>query len=209
MIAPLFKKNTIEQTGFDVSDDGFSYKGRPYKLSDVEEIRSYRVMHQTRQIPMGASENHNPAISFIIKMRDGESIQVTEQSTLISSSNNKRVEHLQATIDYITKKTFGQRVAKYLAQIEGNGYFDYGTWRFSTSQRKIIDMTSGKGYLASELNFLRSYGFIEMVPKNESLVEKVLRKSKQEISGKRWGIGTLVDTDVFFSLLEHFFKLKW
>jgi hypothetical protein len=37
MIAPLFKKNTLEQTGFAVSDHGFSYKGRAYKLADVVE----------------------------------------------------------------------------------------------------------------------------------------------------------------------------
>lgn len=209
MIAPLFKKNTLEQTGFAVSDDGFSYKGRMYKLADVVETRSYRVIHQTRHIPLGVTESHNPAFSFVLVMRDGEAVQVTEQSTLLSSSKKERIDQLQKAYDSISEKTFQQRAQKYLTQVEANGYFEYGVWRLSPSQQKIIETTSGKGYSVSELQFLRSYGFIELVPSNEGLVAKALRKSKQELSGKRYGIATRSDGDVFFSLLAHYFHLKW
>lgn len=209
MIAPLFKKNTLEQTGFAVSDDGFSYKGRTYKLSDVAETRSYRVIHQTRHIPLGVTESHDPAFSFVLVMRDGEAVQVTEQSTLLSSSKQERVDQLQKSYDFICESTFQQRAQKYITQVEANGYFEYGAWRLSPSQQKIIDTTSGKGYSVSELQFLRSYGFIELVPSNEGLAAKMLRKSKQELSGKRYGIGTLSDGDVFFALLAHYFHLKW
>lgn len=209
MIAPLFKKNTLEQTGFVVVNDGFSYKGRTYKLADVVETRSYRVIHQTRHIPLGVTESHNPAFSFVLIMRDGEAVQVTEQSTLLSSSKQDRVDQLQKSYDFICQSTFQHRAQKYVTQIEANGYFDYGAWRLSTSQQKIIDTTSGKGYSVSELQFLRSYGFIELVPSNEGLVAKALRKSKQELSGNRFGIGTLSDGDVFFALLAHYFHLNW
>lgn len=209
MIAPLFKKNTIEQTGFVVVDDGFSYKGRTYKLADVVETRSYRVIHQTRHIPLGVTASHDPAFSFVLIMRDGEAVQVTEQSTLLSSSKQDRVDDLQKSYDFICEKTFQQRAQKYVTQIEANGYFEYGAWRLSASQQKIIDTTSGKGYSVSELKFLRNYGFIELVPFNEGLVAKALRKSKQELSGKRCGIGTLSDGDVFFAMLAHYFHLKW
>lgn len=209
MIAPLFKKNTLEQTGFAVSDDSFSYKGRTYKLAEVAETRSYRVIHQTRHIPLGVTASHDPAFSFALIMRDGESVQVTEQSTLLSSSKQERVDQLQRSYDFICEKTFQQRAQKYLTQIETNGYFEYGAWRLSPRHQKIIDTTSGKGYAVSELQFLRSYGFIELVPSNESLVAKALRESKREFSGKRHGIGTLSDGDVFFAFLAHYFHLKW
>ncbi len=209
MIAPLFKKNTLEQTGFAVNDSGFTYKGRTYKLVNIAETRSYRVIHQTQHIPLGVTESHNPAFSFVLVMHDGEAVQVTEQSTLLSSSKQERVDQLQKSYDSICEKTFEQRAQKYLTQIEANGYFEYGVWRFSPSQQKIIDTTSGKGYSVSELQFLRSYGFIALVPSNEGLVAKALRKSKQEFSGKRYGIGTLSDGDVFFALLERYFQLKW
>ena len=209
MVAPLFKKNTLEQTGFGVNDEGFSYKGREYRFEDVIETRSYRVIYQTRHIPVGFTENHNPAFSFILLMRDGEAVQVTEQSTLLSSSKQERINLLQSAYDLISERTFQQRAQKYTTQIESNGYFDYGKWRFSPPQQKIIDTDSGKGFSVSELQFLRSYGFIELVPTSEGLMAKALRKSKQEISGKRYGIGTLSDGDVFFALLAHYFHLKW
>ena len=199
MIAPLFRKNTLEQTGFAVGEKSFSYKGREYKLADVAETRSYRVIHQTRHIPLGVTESHNPAFSFVLVMQDGESVQVTEQSTLLTSSKQERVDQLQKAYDFISENTFQQRAQKYLIQIESNGYFEYGGWRFLPSQQKIIDTSSGKGHSVDELQFLRSYGFIELVPSNEGLLAKTLRKSKQELSGKRYGIGTISDGDVFFA----------
>lgn len=209
MIAPLFKKNTLQQTGFAVTDDGFSYKGRTYQLADVVETRSYRVIYQTRYIPLDVTGNHDPAFSFVLIMRDGEAVQVTEQSTLLSSSKQVRVDQLQRSYDFISEKTFQQRAQKYLAQLEAKGYFEYGAWRLSPSQQKIIDTTSGKAYSVSELQFLRSYGFIELVPSNEGVVAKALRRSKQELSGKRYGISTISDGDVFFALLAQYFHLKW
>ena len=209
MIAPLFKKNSLEQTGFAVSDDGFSYKGRTYSFAEVAETRSYRVIHHTRHVPLGITSSHNPVFSFVLLMRDGETVQVTEQSTLLSSSRQERVDQLQQSYDFICEKTFQQRALKYIDQIEANGYFEYGGWRLSPSQQKIIDTTSGKAYPVSELQFLRGYGFIELVPSNEGLVAKALRKSKREFSGSRYGIGTLSDGDVFFTLLAHYFHLKW
>ncbi len=209
MIAPLFKKNTLEQTGFAVSDDGFTYKGRTYKLTDVVETRSYRVIYRTKYIPLGFSDSHDPAFSFVLVMRDGEAIQVTEQSTLLSSSKQERVDQIQKAYDFICEHTFDQRAQKYVSQIEANGYFDYGVWRLSPSQQKLLDTTSGKGYSVSDMQFFRGYGFIELVPTNENLMAKVLRKSKQELSGRRFGIDTLSDGDVFFALLAHYFHLNW
>lgn len=209
MIAPLFKKNTLEQTGFSVSDDGFSYRGRSYRLADVVETRSYRVIHQTRHIPLGVTESHDPAFTFVLVMRDGEAVQVTEQSTLLSSSKQERVDQLQATYDFICENTFDQRARKYVVQVEANGFFDYGKWRLAPSQQKFIHVATGKGYSVADLQFIRDYGFIEIVPANEGLVAQALRKSKQEVTGKRLGIGTLSDGDVFYALLSHYFHIKW
>ena len=209
MIAPLFKKNTLEQTGFAVDEEGFSYRGRTYSLAEIIETRSYRVIHQTRHIPLGVTTSHDPAFSFLLIMRDGEAIQVTEQSTLLSTSKQERVDQLQKAYDFISEKTFQQRANKYLNQIQSHGYFDYGAFRFSPIDKKIIEINSGKAKSISELEFLRSYGFIELVPKNESLAAKTLRRTKQEFSGKRYGISTLSDGDVFFALLAHYFRLQW
>ncbi|WP_353367158.1 hypothetical protein [Acidovorax sp. FG27] len=110
MIAPLFKKNTLEQTSFQVDEAGFNFRGRKYAFADVVETRSSRVIHQTRHISVGVTESHDPAMSFLLVMRDGEHIQVTEQSTLTSSTKHARVDQLQQAFDAICAKTFDQRV---------------------------------------------------------------------------------------------------
>ena len=147
MVASIFKKNTLEQTSFNVSEIGFMYKGRKYVFNDVVETRSYRVIHQTRHIPAGITESHNPAMSFVLVMQDGENIQVTEQSTLFSSSKQERVNQLQKSFDEICAKTYKQRIQKYVAQIEAKGYFEYNGWHFAPKQQKIINASSGHAYL--------------------------------------------------------------
>lgn len=201
MIAPLFKKNTLEQTQFAVTATGFLYKGRTYDFSEVVETRSYRAIHQTRHIPLGVTTSHNPAMSFLLVLKDGEHVQVTEQSTLMSSSKQVHIDQLQRAFEELCTKTFQQRAQKYVVQIQSTGLFEYSGWRFSPGQQKLIDADSGRAYTINELQFLRSYGFIEVVPTQESFTAKVLRKSKQELSGRMHGIGTLCDTDVFFALL--------
>jgi hypothetical protein len=53
MVAPLTRKNTIEQTGLQLSLGGFSYAGRQYTDTDVVAIRSYSVIHQTHHVLIG------------------------------------------------------------------------------------------------------------------------------------------------------------
>ena len=209
MIAPLFKKNTLEQTQFEVLPTGFRYRGLTYEFSDVVETKSYRVVHQTKHIPMGVTTSHDPAMSFLLLMKDGEQVQVTEQSTLTSSSSQSRVWQLQKAYDEICAKSFDQRVKKYTDQVEASGFFEYNGWRFFPQQRKVVDTASKKAHAVTENQFLRHYGFIEVVPKQESFGSKLLRKSKQELSGNLYGFGTLVDSDVFFALLAHYFQMRW
>ena len=42
MVAAFKKKNTLEQTGFALSDGGFTYCNKPYRFDDVIETRIFR-----------------------------------------------------------------------------------------------------------------------------------------------------------------------
>ena len=209
MVAALLKKNTLEQTQFELTPEGFLYRGLKYAFSDVIETRSYRAIHQTQYVGMGVTTSHNPAMSFLLLMKDGEQVQVTEQSTWTHSSKQERVDQVQVAFDVICTQTFQQRAKRYTDQPQSIGYFEYGGWRFFPEQGKVIDSASTRAHAISHTQFLRSYGFIEIVPKNESIAAKFIRKAKQEFNGSRYGIGTLTDTDVFFALLAHYFRLQW
>ena len=41
MVAPLKKKNTLEQTGFTLTEQGLTYKGISYHLDDVVEAKDF------------------------------------------------------------------------------------------------------------------------------------------------------------------------
>lgn len=208
MVTPLKRKHTIEQTGFAITPTGFTYVGKNYDDSDIVSIKSYRVIHRTHYVMIGSHE-HDPSISFILDLRDGTQAQVTEMPTWTYSSKQERVNRLQEDLNEICKRTFNQRVQKYTAQLQAVGYFQYGVWRFYPEQKQFMDTASGRTFAISDIDFLRHYGFIEVQECAEKFVSKLLRRTKEEMIGGRYGISTLEDGDVFFALLNHFFKIRW
>lgn len=208
MVAPLTRKNTIEQTGFRLTPGGFTYAGRQYADADVVAIKSYRVIHRTHVVMVGTSE-HDPAISFVLTLRDGTQAQVTEQSTWTYNSKSDRVNSLQADLNEICTRTFDQRVRKYTSQVEATGFYQYGVWRFFPQQKRFSDTASGRTFALSEAKLLLHYGFIEVQERSEGFAAKLLRRTKEETLGGRYGISTLEDSDVFYALLDHYFQVRW
>lgn len=208
MVAPLTRKHTIEQTGFQLTPTGFTYGDKQYGDKDIVAVKSYRVIHRTHHVFVGTDE-HDPAISFILTLRDGTDAQVTEQSTWVYNSKSDRVDKLQADLNEICRRTFQQRVRKYTAQVEASGFFQYGAWRFFPQQQRFTDTTTGRKFAVAETKLFLHYAFIEVQERSEGLAAKFLRRAKEETLGGRYGIPTLEDRDVFFALLEHFFQLRW
>jgi len=208
MVAPLTRKHTIEQTGFQLTPGGFTYGGKQYRDADVVAIRSYRVIHRTHVVMVGTSE-HDPAISFIFTLRDGTEAQVSEGSTWTYTSKAERVNRLQADLDEMCKRTFEQRVRKYTSQVETSGFYQYGVWRFFPKEQRFSDTASGRTFALSEAKLLRHYCFIEVQERSEGLAAKLLRRTKEETLGGRYGIPTLEDGDVFFALFAHYFGVRW
>ncbi len=208
MVAPLTRKNTIEQTSFALTRSGFTYSGKHYTDADVLAIRSYRVLYRTHYVMIGTDE-HDPAISFVLALKDGTAAQVTEQSTWTYSSKQDRVNRLQADLDEICKRTFNQRIHKYTSLVEASGFYQYGIWRFFPQQRRFSDTASGRTFTVSETKLLRHYGFVEVQSRSETLAAKLIRRAKEETIGGRYGISTLEDGDVFFALLNHYFQIRW
>jgi len=92
----------------------------------VVTVKSYRVIYRTHYVMIGTAD-HDPAISFILTLRDGTEAKVTEQSTWTYSSKQGRVDRLQADLDEICRRTFQQRVRKYTSQMEASGFYQCGS----------------------------------------------------------------------------------
>ena len=203
MVAAFKKKNTLEQTGFALTDDGFTYCNKSYRFDDVIETRILRSVLEHKVILVGSDYHHS--VSIMIGVKSGELLQVTEQPTWLSDSKLSSVEHVENIFSVISQKSWDNRVQKYTRQVNDVGYYEYSGWRFYPNQRKIQEIKNKKYYALNSVNFLKSYGFIAVKEKNESLGSKLIKS----LVGGQVGIVTLVDTDVFFSLLKHFFGMSW
>ena len=201
MVAALKKKNTIEITAFSLVDGGFSYRGNAYKFDDVILTKMLRIVTEQKVQFVGSAYEHS--VSIIIGINSGEMLQVTEQPTWLSDSKLSSVEYVERLFTVICEKSWENRLEKYVTNIRKCGYFEYSGWSFYTSQQKIQDLESNKCYDLHSVKLLTSYGFIEVKELGDGIVAKLIKG----LVGRKVGIGTLVDTDVFFSLLKHYFDI--
>lgn len=204
MVAAFKKKNTLEITGFALVDDGFIYCNKKFRFDDVIETRIFRSVLEHKVILVGSEYHHS--VSIIIEVKSGEILQVTEQPTWLSNSKLSSVEHVENLFSVISQRSWDNRVLKYTIHLDDRGYFEYSGWRFYIKQRKIQIIHSNKYYELSSVNLLKSYGFIAVKEKNEGISAKLI---KSFVGGGSIGIRTLVDTDVFFALLKHYFNISW
>lgn len=203
MVAAFKRKNTLEQTGFALTDSGFTYFNKLYRFDEVIETRILRSVLEHKVILVGSDYHHS--VSIMIGVKSGELLQVTEQPTWLSDSKLSSVEHVENLFAVISQKSWDNRVQKYTRQVNDVGYYEYNGWRFYPNQRKIQELKNNKYYDLNSVNFLKSYGFIAVKEKNEGLGSKLIKS----LVGGQVGIGTLIDTDVFFALLKHFFGISW
>lgn len=203
MAATFKKKNTLKQTGFALTEGGFTYCNKIYRFDDVIKTGILRSVLEHKVILVGSEYHHS--ISIIIGVKSGELLQVTEQPTWLSDSKLCSVEHIENLFSVISQKSWDNRVQKYTRQVNDVGYFEYNGWRFYPNQRKIQDIKNNKYYDLNSVNLLKSYGFIAVKEKNEGLSSKLIKS----LVGDQVGIGTLFDADVFFALLKHFFDISW
>ncbi|QWV92082.1 hypothetical protein KP004_12715 [Geomonas oryzisoli] len=203
MVAPLKNKNSLDLTGFALVDGGFTYRNKYYKFDDVIETGIARSVLEHKIVLVGSTHHHS--VSIRIGMRSGEQLQVTEQPTWLSDSKLSSVEYVENLFQVISKKSWDNRVRKYTNNIDNLGYFEYNGWRFYIKQRKLQDVSNNNYYDLGSVNLFKSYGFIAVKEKNEGLGSKLFKS----LVGNQAGIGTLIDSDVFFALLKHFFGISW
>ena len=202
MVASFKKKNTLEQTSFKFTDSGFSYRGVTYAFDDVVDISRFRQQLETKTLFVGSDYTHG--ISILFEMDSGEQVQLTEQPTWFSNSKDENVKKIENIFSVVCEKSFQQRVMRYVEQVEKLGFYEYSGWHFHPQKKEIVDYSNNHKYHLDNIKILRSYGFIEIKNKQESIGEKFSQKFKGTV-----GINTLKNTDVFFTLLKHFFNLEW
>ena len=203
MVAPLRKKNTIEQTGFKLTENGINYRNNFYDFNEVVEVAMLSSVLEHKIIMVGSEYDYS--ISIVITLKSGEKLQVTEQSTWFSDSRTSIVQSISSSFSIISEKTWNARIQKYMKQVNDKGFFEYNEWCFYPSQKNIKNIQTNKVYELGSVNLLRHSRCILVKEKNISFISKLI----QFFIRKDPLIITITDTDVFFKLLHHYFNLNW
>lgn len=185
-----------------LNDTGLVYKDKTYPLPTIRHLRFARMEVTTYVVPVKLGTEGS--VGLMMEFSNGESLYFQEKPGWLLTSSHHKINGIVELYEHLSKSTFEQRLQGYLSELQAVGTFTYAGYRFHTSKRSIE--RDGQQFTADKTEFLRHYNYIELKPRNQSLLEKA---KMQLWGGKVQAIDTLTDTDVIFSLLAHFYGMRW
>jgi hypothetical protein len=176
--------------------DCFFVREQRYPIDEIESIFYYYVQTQKYMNFVAAGIDHDVSVGLYMR-GDKQPIRVVSRGRFNIASGKKPSESLRSKFDYLSRSSFDNRAARYMKQLNRDGFFVYdgnkifrngdviaGDWRFNLmSDRPILKSP-----------FLIFY---------ETRASGFLRKRI------RYEINIRFDADVFFSILGIFFGLRW
>ena len=182
--------------------DSFRYKGATYPLSEIAHLRFARMNLTTYMVPVKLGTEGSAAL--IIELMSGEQLKFVEKPGWFLTSAQQKIDGIVDLYVHLSQATFQARLAKYLSAADQRGYFVYSGYKFFPTRRVIA--LEEREFTSENTNFMRAYNYIELRSKNFGLLHKL----KRELwSSKFNAVDTLTDTDVIFSILDHFYGLRW
>ncbi len=191
---------------FQVEANGFRYKGEFYKFDDIANIFFTRIHTTQRMNFMKVGEADSSYLYLTLDSGKKIKLSFDEAGIFLGFNSNKQTDLKNLTDLYIflCEKTFQKRIAKYIKEVENQGFFVYDECKFYPSKRKIV--FRNKEFPVDSSSFLKGYGYIELRKKEFGFLDKV--KYKVSLT-KTPQFNTQTDTDAIFSLLDHYFNLRW
>ena len=203
MVAPLKRKNTIEQNFFRFDDALFYFSVKKYAYEDIEEIRFVRSRFELKTIGVGSDYSYSIAVEITIN--NNENLKLIEQPTFFSSEKVENIKYIEEFLKNALSKSWENRIQKYIEQVHRNKFFTYANWDFYINEREFYDSQNSKKYSLNSVLLFKNYGSLVLKEKNESFASKFANVAL----GKQIFIDTLTNTDVFYALLSHYYNLNW
>jgi len=195
-----------ELKDFRVIASGFEHKGIRYTYPDIAHLRFVRTKTTTHMgLPIEMTKiGTDESVGLLISLKSGEGIKLSEKPGMIFSSDIENIKRIIEIYTKVSEASFASRLASYVEASEKNGYFLYSGYRFFIANKVIT--SDNQEFTRENTEFLQSYGYIELRPKNPSLAEKMKRSLG---ASKPIVVDTLTDTDIIYSILAHFYGLRW
>jgi hypothetical protein len=195
---------------FAIGKGGIAFKAELFSFDEIDALWFERV-HITQYIYWSkAAECDRATLKVRLKARRTLSLGFNESYFFIGANINKKewIEKLSESYLKLSKATFENRLSKYENQLREFGFFVYEGARFNPSDRSVT--CKGKRFSVDHDSFLRSYGKIEFLAANPTLMMRVMRKITEETFPSQLAtISTLSDSDVLFHLLKKYMRMVW
>ena len=203
MVAPFKKKHTVEQNFFRFNEASFNFATKEFSYTEINEIRIARSRFELKTIGVGSDYSYSIALE--LTMKNLEKLKLIEQPTFFSNENINNIKYIESFLDNALKKSWENRVNKYIEQVNKNKCFTYANWIFHTIDKEFYDSLNNKKYSLESVQFFKNFGSLVIKEKNESLLSKFSKIT----FGKQIFIDTLTNTDVFYALLKHYYNISW
>jgi hypothetical protein len=201
--------NTVTPDKLVLKEDGFVWKGAPYRFSEVASVRFKWVRTQKKRnfINVCAYDDFYLTVFF----SNGKSVDMEVGSSMWEATlgdttkSEQRIGNFKEFLNYLLASTKAQRAQKYLTQIQQSNSFEYGGATFFLDGR--VKGKNGAVRIIKQSEILKYAYAISFREKSVSGTTKV----------KRWLIGhggdvevsASVDQDIFYALLAKFYGLTW
>ncbi len=205
-VSMLFETEKANYNSFQLTQDGFNYKGSSYKFNCVAHLFfSWKLTTQRLNF---AKVGEAESAYLQIIMSDGKTIKLSfnEAGWIIYGWNSNKKNDIKNLVELhavLSAKTFSARLVQYQEQITKDGYFSYDGCLFYPSEKIVF---RNKEFLVASGTFLKGTNYIEMRPKKYTIVNRILR---EVYLMKVPRVNTQTDSDVIFYLLKRYFGVQW
>ena len=199
-------KSKIDLKQVKLLPDGIECKGVFHLFADIAHLRFARTRLTTYVgLPIEMTKlGSEDSAGVMISLASGEDILLSEKPGWFMSSKPEKLRQIIDLYETLARTTFKFRLVSYLHDAEKHGYFVYSGCRFFPSRRVIA--TDRQDYSPDDTEFLRTYGYIELRPKE---LGRAGRLSQRLGLSKPVTIDTLTDTDAIMAILANYYGLQW
>jgi hypothetical protein len=191
--------------------DGFSFKGRHYKDTDVCNISLSNIQLNYKYGGLVEAGNVKKVV-LEIKLKDGTNVKIKSEDwdqinplgILLSAirDKDKEREEIYSVYQHLCQRTFQQRLDFYLSQLDTHGYFIYDECKFYPGDKIVF---REQEFILGETTFINHGNALELRKKSRTLADKF----KEQVSlTKLPQFSILADFDVMCFLLCKLFRFK-
>jgi len=183
-----------------LENDGFHLQGERYSYGDVERLLFHYEQVQKTLNFIASGIDHHVTLGIYVRGRR-KPLMIEVGPRILSfhgvSWGQSKSKSLISKYREIAERTWAARAQSYTDALNSRGYFHYDGKKIN--RNGIVEGDGWTFNLASDRPILRRPFSIWFEQRSDGWLRKT----------RRMGIATVVDEDIFMSLLDQLYDLRW